>query len=209
MSDSPAAIIFDEQGSPILTVSGTTTSGAVRLGVDATLAPGQSVSTIGVPVVASNIVRQKCKNGGSPDLLVDGSGSDIEFMFDADPTDHLAIQEIRFVFVAEALKTEGDKFGDKDDLSNGVLLEIRSGGVTTELANIQTTEDFLSFYSPGGITFEQNGSKDFLVAGFYLGGAIQLKAGTSDFVKVTIRDDLSDLSFKHFTCTVYAIKVEV
>jgi hypothetical protein len=202
-----AARLYDKDGNPIATVSGITVTDTVQLAVQATIAPGQSVSTTSTPGDLSLVVLDTVKNGGSEDLAVNGSLTPVEFVFNADATNDISLNEVRFVLVANTVKIDGASFGPSSTLPNGVLLEIRSDSNTTSVATVKKTEDFLSSYSPGGTTLDRSGSTDLIVAGFYFGGAAKLKAGTGDFVKVTIRDDLSAGTYKHLTCTVHGTKV--
>ncbi len=79
-------------------------------------------------------------------------------------------------------------------------------GTTTTIANVQLTEDFFRLYSPGGVNLDRTGASDILSAGLFLGGAVMLEAGTSDQVKVTVRDDLSSGGlFNYFTVTVHGV----
>lgn len=181
--------------------------GARRIQVEASIAPGQSVS-IGAPVPENptNIVRQKLLNSGSSNMLVDGDPTPIVFQFDADATDDIKIGEIRLVFSATAINMDGNSFGADPDLANGCLLEVNSGGSLVTLANVVRNEDFLSF--PGGLPFlDRSGVQDILAVSYNLGGAVKLIAGTGDYVRMTIRDDINGTSYKLFEATVYGVKV--
>lgn len=178
-----------------------------RLRTETIIAPGQSVS-IGAPVPKNptNIVRQKLLNTGSSDMLVDGDPTPVIFRFDADPTDDIKIGEIRLVFSANAIDMDGGSFGSRGDLSNGCLLEVNASGTLATLANIQKNEDFLSF--PGGVPFlDRSGVRDVLAVSYTLGGAVRLVGGSSDYIRMTIRDDIDANNFKFFEATVYGVKV--
>lgn len=176
---------------------------AGRLPVDAlvTGGGGDSPGTPSAPTDLAKVVREYVLNGGSSDLMVDGSGGDVEFVFPADLADDITLNELIFVFSSDDLKFEGTKFGNENALTTGLLVEVTSGGVTTEIANILITEHFLEFGSPGGVTVSKNG-KDAMVIGFNMGGNIVLEFGVVDEVKVTVRDDLDKGSHRYLALTV-------
>ena len=182
-----------------------------RIAVDAKFASDQTAIpvVIGAPVAgdAGLVVRSRLKNGSSDDMTVDGSSSPAVFSLLADPTQDIFVSEIRFVLVVNDLKFNGGSFGGSNSpLTNGVKLELRSNSTTVELVNLKVNEDFLSFYSPGGVTIHQAASNDVLVAGLYLGGAARIVAGSGDFLKVTIRDNLGGTAYNYFTATVHGVK---
>lgn len=196
-------VLFDSAGHPI----GVLLDGSVyRLQVEASLKPGTTVSLGPTATNPQNLVRGFCTNGGSSNLLVDGDPTPVVFTFNADSTDDIYLTEIRFVFSDLEIAMDGKSFGSENDLDNGVLLQVTSDGNTSTLANIQINEDFGTFNSPGGITYDRGGPEDFLAAGIHLGGSVVLKAGTADNVKITIRDDINDTSHKYFKCIVYGTK---
>jgi len=128
-----------------------------RIAVDAKFASDQTAIpvVIGAPVAgdAGLVVRSRLKNGSSDDMTVDGSSSPAVFSLLADPTQDIFVSEIRFVLVVNDLKFNGGSFGGSNSpLTNGVKLELRSNSTTVELVNLKVNEDFLSFYSPGGVT---------------------------------------------------------
>lgn len=206
MSDSAASVIYDETSEQPI---GVILDGTVyRLQVETTIAPGQSVNIGGaVPDDVSQIFREYCEDGGSEDLRVDGSSTPVDFEVNADPSDDILINEIRFLLTVNNFKERGDKFGNGNALSNGILLQIRSNSIDRDLATIKISEHFREFFSPAGTTVDRTSSNDVVSAGLYLGGAIRLMGGSGDYVRVRIRDDLSGGDYKYFTCTVHGTKV--
>lgn len=210
MGDSPAAVLFNVDGYDVDTID---TDGYNRLQVESSIAPGSIIGidgdvsiTAALPITSlSDIFIQDLKNGGSNNLLVNGSVTPVEFVINADSSNDILIYEIRFVFVADEIKLGENKFG-KIDIINGIKLEIKSNGITTEIVNIVINEDFFKLYSKGGTFIDHSGNKDILTAGIYLSGVGILKAGSSDFIKITIRDTLNISSNKLFTCTVHGVK---
>ncbi len=180
-----------------------------RLAVQAAMKPGSGI-VIGGPVPAdlTLVVRDRVKDGANDSLVVNGDGSPKTYLFSADPTQDILLNELRFVLVANTIKVTGDRFGPLATLAFGVTLEVRAESKLALLVTVKVTEDFLDFYSPGGIFFDRSGDKDVLIVGLHLGGAPKLVAGSADFVKVVIQDNLSQgAAMQHFSCTVYGVKV--
>jgi hypothetical protein len=201
MAQSPASILYDESGNAV----GVLLDGSVyRIQVEAQLAPGASVQIGGVtPEDPGDIFRERVENGGSDDMLVDGSVTPVLFTVGADATKDTSISEVRFVLSANKFNFGEDNFGSQPALTNGVKLEVVKGGTPSLLALIQQNEDFLTFYSPGGIFFDSAGTNDILGVGIFLGGAVILDANTSDEIRVSIQDDLTSTLYKYFTATVF------
>jgi hypothetical protein len=229
----PASILYDENGNPVGVIldgsiyrlqteakahvhdgSGNAITSKVdgsyrRLSVEAKFPPGQSV-IIGNAITPnlSNVVRTYVTNGSSNTMKVDGSVTPVVFTFDASETYDIELYEIRFLFGAQDILFDGDKFASKAALTNGLLVEvIHANGISSEIANIKINEDLLFFPTPANYILNNTGPKDILVMGISLGGAPILKAGTDDKVKITVRDDLDETEIATLKAQVYGIKV--
>ena len=203
MSDSPAVIVFNQDGYPV----GTTLDGAIyRFQVESSFKPGLSfINGKSVPSNPQLIVSNKLEYSGSNNLLVDGS-TPITFKYNANATKDIYLYELRLVLVARSLHFIGTNFGAITTLTNGVNIEVMSNSVLTTLATLKTNEDFLMFHSNNSIVINEAGPKDVISAGYLLGGAVVLKAGSSDYLGVVIQDDLTSTSFAYFQANGYGIK---
>lgn len=200
---SPAAILYDEYGNSIGSVKD---SDGYRLLIEAKPTPG-SMSNVTLPSNPQLWFSQKLTSGvGGTSLLVNGSSINVDFKLNADPTYNLRISEIRFVFVSDSFLIDGSSFGPIVGLTNGILLETKYNGTNTTLITIKQNEDFLSMYSPGGTIIEVSTVKDFVVAGLYIGGALVLRKGSTDYINTKVRDNLTDSKMKYLTVTVHGIK---
>jgi len=187
-----------------------------RLAVDARIAPGSSV-IIGTPVPAdlSNLLTIPLKNGSSDDMIVNGSSTPVEFVVNApDVSDgyDLAIGELRLVVSTQDITFDGNSFGTKPALSNGLDITIKAEGNIVAFINVKVNEDFLFFPSSNGITLNNTGPKDVMIAAIYIGNAANLVRGSSDFVKITINDNLTGggaNEFNYFKARLYATKVNL
>ena len=181
-----------------------------RLLVEADFKPGiyigtQEGSTVENP--AAEVKQNLEDSGGSSDLGVDGSGTPVEFTFDADPTDDIRLASLRFVLICNTIRTDVGSFGPLNSaLTNGVKVEVRSNSVTTQIALLKETVHFLGFHGPSSQPFDRSGSYDQMIIQHSFGGT-KLFAGTGDFVKVTVQDDLSSNQFEYFFVSVAGQKV--
>lgn len=180
---------------------------ALRLQVESALKPGTSISVGGaIPDKPNNILRAFLDNNGNDDLRVDGSTAPVEFNLTPDPIKDIRINELRFIMSISQVKFNGDSFGSRRALTNGISIEVQSDQSYTLLANIRINEEFLSFNAPGNIVLMGSGSEDVVISGLNLAGAVVLRAGSGDFVKVTVRDDLTHPSYYHLRCAIYGYK---
>jgi hypothetical protein len=205
MGFSPAVVAFDQNGNPIGVIQD---DAIYRLQVEADIAPGAKVEVVfpSVPSNPSNLLHQHLVNplDDSPNMLVDGSGTAVEFRLSADPTVDFVLSELRTVMSADNIDFKGSNFGPLNmALANGLLVEISIGGTVTELDNLKINEDFLAFHSPAGVFYQNTGPFDSFAAGLSFGGAVVLAAGSSDYLRMVVRDDLTNNKFKYFQATVW------
>jgi len=203
MSDSPAVIVYSQDGYPV----GITQDESIyRFQVESSFKPGLSfINGRSVPANPQLIVSSKLEYLGSSNLLVDGS-TPITFKYNANATKDIYLYEIRLVLVANSLDFIGTNFGSITTLSNGVKIEVMSNDILTTLSTIKTNEDFLMFNSNNSILINESGPKDVISAGYLLGGAVVLKAGSSDYLGIVIQDNLTSSSFAYFQAIGYGIK---
>lgn len=177
-----------------------TASGKGRLKATLFSTSGDPVSFGSVPPNPESIRNAFMLNGSNSSLLVDGSSTPVAFTYDADSTRDVSIQEVKIVMAANGITFGTDKFGVVNKLTNGLLLEITSNGLTGTVANLQSNECLAHLSSPGGFIWVVS-SKDMLAVSYSIGGSLRLKAGTSDNVKFTVRDNLSSAA-TYFKCCV-------
>lgn len=202
----------DNDGFQILDPNGNSIDSALdgtlrRLLVQANFKPGEvlQVSDGAAAEDPAAEVKERLLNGGSDDMSIDGS-TPVSFVVNADGSDDIRLASLRLVMVADEIKMEPDDFGPIDDLLNGVKVEVRSNSVTTQIALVKKTTDFLDFHGPSTQPFDRSGNKDLMIVQHNFGGS-KLVAGSGDFVKVTIQDDLSDNKIKSFFGSVAGVKV--
>lgn len=175
-----------------------TTTGQGRLKASLYTPDGDPVS---FPSTSESLKHDFVRNGGSSNLLVDGSVTPVEFTYNADATHDISLQEIKFSLVSNSITFGNDYFGaTAGPLTNGVLVQITTNGTPVSLYNLDQNECFVNFASPGGFTWVVS-SKDLMASTFLIGGGLKLYGGTSDSVKVTVRDDI-DSAGVYFRCFV-------
>lgn len=164
----------------------------------------QTEATIGQP--SPTAIRQdQCKNGGSDDLRVDGSGTPVTFTFPADGTDDLALTSVQIVMSADAINMDGSSFGKGSALSTGLQLKLTlNNGV--DVVTLLTALINEAFTHLPQFDLFQGGVKDLMLATFNFPARVLLVGGSSDKVEVIINDDLTSgaLGLAHFVCTVTA-----
>ena len=173
----------------------TTTTGALKVSL--------------TPVAVTEIISGALSDGSTTNMVVDGSGTPVNFTFDADPTDDLVLNELRVVFVPNVLRVDGSSFGSlSGPLTNGVRFAITADGTETVIATLQKTEDVLALASTSVATETGLPANDLLFLVVDLGG-ITLVGGSSDKVEFRIQDDLAPPgpnSIASFIATVTAFK---
>lgn len=193
---------IDADGNPILSVQDGT---YYRLAVEASIKPGSTIGTIpAASPVESAFFERLRDTGGSANMAIDGS-TPVVFQVTADPDYDIELTELRLVLVSGTLNWGA--FGKSGILPNGVLVEARldDSGTTVELTNIVRNEDFLHFQNPQ--THLQLVG-DAINASFGLSGQT-IVHGSSDFVRITIRDDLTgSYDIDYFEATLYGATVE-
>lgn len=178
-----------------------TDTGKGRLKTTLYSVEGEAVAFSSVSSNPESIKNEFVKNGSNESLLVDGSSTPVVFTYDADATQDISLQEIKFIVASNSITFGTGYFGaTSGPLSNGLLVEIIAGGNTGTVANLSRNEDFVTFASPGGFTWVVS-SKDMMSATYVLGGALTLVGGTSDKVRLTVRDDI-DSAGVYFQCLV-------
>lgn len=156
---------------------------------------------VAFPSISGDIRNDFAKNGSNESLLVDGSGTPVTFSYEADATYDISIQEIHFTLASNSITFGSDYFGaTSGPLTNGVLIEVDTEAGTTVLYTLKQNESFVNFASPGGFQWIVS-SKDLLSSAYVIGGGLVLRGGTTDKVRVVVRDDI-DSAGVYFKCFV-------
>jgi hypothetical protein len=205
ISHSGIPILYEDADSKARRVGALKDGNLYRALIQATIAPGQTIN-IGASISDPALgVRDRLKNSGSDNMLVDGSSTSVEFSIGADQSNDIKLYSLRFVMVANQIR-EDNCFGPISGLTNGVKVEVRSNSVTTQIALLKYTVDFFDFHGPIPEIVERGGPDDVLIVQSNFGG-VKLVADSGDFVKVTIQDDLTSNNFKWFFASVVGMKV--
>jgi hypothetical protein len=160
---------------------------------------GVSGEISAVPGSVGDLFIESAMNGVSSNLRVSGSiGTPIIFTINTDAVKDTFIESIRFYGNGSGIQFGKFLSQSGSGLTNGILVEIKSDGVTTQLPVIKTTDDFKHKFSFPYSAFElhvQSGRDDFM-ATFNFSVPFPLrKSGTilggDDYIKVYIRDNLT------------------
>jgi len=124
-------------------------------------------------------------------LLVNGSAAPVEYALV--PEDDIIVTELALIFEANGQLAFGDNFVKLPALVNGIEIEIQSFGEVVT-ANFKATRDLVEYASPGG--FYTEGSGTFIVkATRQFSQGLKLRDRYGDFIKLTVQDDLTALSY--------------
>jgi len=200
--------LYDSSGNAVAV---NTIDGVKRLAVDVVQAENVNVNvTVGqtIPADLNRYISALAVNGSSSNLIVDGSSTPVLFDHVADPTKDIAVSEVRLIASCQDITFDGVHFGGLATLTNGLLVQLINANGTQTIFNIKINENFLMFPSPVGILLNNTGPKDVFSAGFFLGNSI-LRAGTTDKVRITVRDNLTgggSAQFDFLQARVYGVK---
>ena len=135
------------------------------------------------------------KNGSSPDMNVNGSGTPQNFNYNAASSTKF-IDSITVYLSDDADFTEVGVGGIATSLTNGILLTYQSKGIAATLVNLQSNMDIISMFHYQVFSDVDTGilsTSRIYVATFKLEHRIALVPGNSDYFRATIRDNLSSL----------------
>lgn len=158
------------------------------------------VKTFSAPVAISDYFFQKAENGGSSSLTVNGSTTPVTFTINADSSEDIFLQELRFTGDDGGIQID-NFMGLNSPLSNGINVVVTSSGNTFEFFPIKATSDFQAHFSWGnGKDFNSyaGSGNDFVTASFSPLNPIRLVAGTADKAEVTINDNLTQVDNLEF-----------
>jgi hypothetical protein len=199
------AVIYDLNGNNLLGAKVSAESLPVVLASDQAALP----VTVGVVASSGSLAEFLTADGlpaGSHDMVVDGS-TPKPFWFPADGTKDIVLTGLRLVFSANQIDFDGGSFAKGSALANGIEISIIAddGAFTKVLAVITLNEDFFRLLQ---FSISQAGTTDALAATLPFGGRVVLKAGTSDEVRVVIRDNITGASHSvnYLTATLYGVK---
>lgn len=137
------------------------------------------------------------KNGSSQSLPVNGSSVPVQFTYT--PSDLRFVESLNF-FIHDSGTADPEDYGSiTGPLANGLLIEIKSFGTIYTLCNIQTNADIVSFFSDSPMA-PSSGSQFLNNSDSYAGTInfrrpITINPTFGDFVRVTVRDNLSGVSY--------------
>lgn len=176
--------------------------------IPVTIASDQSaISVTSGSSVGTGSIAELLRNGGSADMVVNGSGTPVKFVFSADPTNDITLLSVRFVItVGGSFDFDGDTFGDGGSaLANGVSVDIIANGGTfaQQVTEFTVNEDFARL-----LDFQPFADIDtILTASLPFGGNVILQGGTADEISVTINDNVAQSvrGIDYYTATVYGV----
>jgi len=134
-------------------------------------------------------------SAGATNMNVDGSTTPKRFELRAGAKTFVADKMI--IFVRDDNAAVLKNFGGLAQLTNGVLVEVRSqDGDLHEFFTAQTNSDLIAWCDDGQAIDDayDAGGKDLVVATFYLKPRLTLRGGSNDAIRFTIQDNLTGLN---------------
>lgn len=160
---------------------------------------GISGSVEVTPGALGDLFIKNALNGGSSSLLVNGSGTPVDFTINAATDEDIFIQEMRFYGGGNGIKF-GQFLSKNTKLTNGIEVTIQSDNESITLPLIKSTEDFKNKFAfgsaaAGQFSVDVQAGADQFLASFSFATPFPLRAvgsfTTDDFIRVRIRDDLT------------------
>jgi len=155
----------------------------------------RSIDDIPSLIIANSIKT----SGGSANLGVNGSVTPVVFEYNPPTGFDIEINAISFLFEDTTVFAFGNKFllTGIATLTNGLLLELKAGDITVSpWQNMKRTRDMIEICEDFSIV---TGTVNFMRVKLHLPQSLRLaRAGTygaADYLRVTVRDDLSTLDF--------------
>ena len=157
----------------------------------------------------SQVLKERAFEVGNPantDLSVNGTGTPVEFVIEAEAAGgrDKVIEGIKIFGNDGNIKVQSGNFlGLNSSLTNGLLIEVTREGTTTTLDTIFTTVELISSFStrPSDADIISQSGGDLYYVLFDLvskNAQITLEAGTTDNIKITVRDNLSQVDSMFF-----------
>jgi hypothetical protein len=128
------------------------------------------------------------------------NGSVTNQVFSIAPNDDTDVLVSEIVVFSYGGSVQLSKFFSISALSNGCLLEIKADNITTNFRSFKSTNDFDFWSSIGGFTYRSEAGGDNAKAILQFKNSIPIRAdgtfgpGNNDYIKFTIRDNLSAIS---------------
>lgn len=153
------------------------------------------------PTEIENVLEEFASNGGTTNLAVNPGGTPDEYLISANAAggQNKVIRSFKLYGDDGNIKVgEGNFLGLNSALTNGLLIEITKNGTTFTFRNLQSTNDVLSRMAssvPLSEIIGQSGG-DFIIGQYDFidnNQQLTLVAGTTDEIKVTVRDNISSI----------------
>lgn len=135
-------------------------------------------------------------NGAVENMGVDGSVVNQIFSFAPVASQIVYVKDLN-MYLADIGALVFDKFGSSTVLTNGLLIEFQTNGILRTISNLFRNPDISACFHHGGsssgVTYQ--GKMEF-------GSLVRLDGDQSDFIRATVRDDLSTNIFIKMTTQV-------
>jgi len=167
-------------------------SAAKRLLVEADIKPGATINVVPSAVTATQaVILDLEESGGSDEMVIDGDPTPVVFEVTADPDDDILLSELRMMFIADPINWgHFGKAGGALTVGVEISINVNEAVSPTVVSTIYLNDDFVALLRTWT---EFGGNYNLLVSSIVFSGVERLVAGSSDYVRITINDDLTSV----------------
>lgn len=153
------------------------------------------------PVVPADkiiYVPEILMNGSNASMNVDGSSVNVEFEWAVPASETWYVDQMKLIII-DAGSTDKDDFGAiAGGITNGLLIEVKANGSVYTYANVKTNIEIAHHFDGDLVSQGEDGTGFLDEDDLYLGirtfnPPFTLTGSTGDFVKATVRDNLTAL----------------
>lgn len=196
------ALCFNAHALPLKNIGSTKITGGDELySADVVFEDGINKLQVKATIVPQlgQLFQEHAENAGSKSLAVNGATTPVMFNVLADPTKDKFIDVCLIYFLDNGIKVQ-NFLGLNSPLTNGVTISIQSEGTIVALLPILKTVDINNHFATEAMQLIFSAGGDYAAGRFKPSTPFVLKAGSSDYVRVTINDNLSSVSEGEFVC---------
>lgn len=150
------------------------------------------------PVPGRNAIHKRVAllNGSSKNLIVNGSGTPVNFDFTPGAGEIWYLQDIVGLMSFDTGNAEHNLFIRSSALTNGIKIEVKSNGTVSQYSLIKDNYDFISTFHDFSEIDKQGflHQRNFRGSWHFEGSTVPaIKNSTSDYIRVKIQDNLTNI----------------
>ena len=154
------------------------------------------------PIAISNIRNVYFRNGGSPDMDVNGSGTPVEFVLEGLENERLYLSQLN-LYIEDSSNFDSGNFGGISGLTNGLQIVVDDGVLPVEILNIKDNAQIAAVFPvlQKDDALKNNDRQHM----FASSNPSDAQVIVDDTIKVIIQDNLTGLDVLRISATVIII----